>query len=302
MRTRLDLRFGRWHTPEMSTCEVCSSTDEIAMFDKLSHHFVRCGGCGLERISPQPSNETLAKIYGEHYYDAWGLHDSVQTVAGLKKRTFQYVLGKLPKPVPGTKLLDCGAATGFLLDVARDLGYESYGLELSEFGASEIAKNFGADHVYCGELPTATFTGVAPGGFGAVTMCDYIEHVRDPRQTLALARRWLGAGGALAITTPDAGSPSRRVLGNDWTHYKIEHLFYFNKQNLERLLKDVGFTSVRFYPLWKSLSLDYIGHQFEVYPHPALTPIARALRRMPQTIRALPLPFTTGELLAIARV
>jgi 2-polyprenyl-3-methyl-5-hydroxy-6-metoxy-1,4-benzoquinol methylase len=285
----------------MSPCEVCSSSVEIAMFEKLAHHFVRCGGCGLERISPQPSDETLARIYGEHYYDAWGLQDSEQTVANLKKRTFQYVLGKLARPAPGVRLLDCGAATGFLLDVARELGYDPYGLELSEFGAQEIANKLGADHVFCGELPEAKFPGVAPGEFGVITMCDYIEHVRDPRQTLTLARRWLAPGGSIAITTPDAGSPSRRVLGTGWTHYKIEHLFYFNKRNLERLLKDVGFSSVRFYPLWKSLTLDYIGHQFEVYPHRALTPVARALRRMPQTIRALPLPFTTGELLAIAQ-
>jgi 2-polyprenyl-3-methyl-5-hydroxy-6-metoxy-1,4-benzoquinol methylase len=284
----------------MSACEVCSSSVAIPLFEKLAHQFVRCGDCGLERISPQPSDETLAKIYGAHYYDAWGLHDSEDTVANLKKRTFAYVLGKLPKLPPGAKLLDCGAATGFLLDVAQGLGYDPYGLELSEFGAGEIGKKFGADHVFCGELQHAKFAGVQPGEFRAITMCDYIEHVRDPRQTLSLARSWLAPDGALAITTPDAGSPSRRVLGTGWTHYKIEHLFYFNKHNLERLLKDVGFTQVSFYPLWKSLTLDYIGHQFEVYPHPALTPVARALRRMPQPIRAFPLPFTTGELLAIA--
>jgi len=271
------------------------------MFEKLAHQFVRCDGCGLERISPQPSDDTLAKIYGAHYYDSWGLHDNEATVANLKKRTFEYVLRKLPAPAPGTKLLDCGAATGFLLDVARRLGYDPYGLELSEFGAGEIARKFGPDHVYCGELPDASFAGALPGEFRVVTMCDYIEHVRDPRHTLALARRWLGPGGALAITTPDAGSPSRRLLGTGWTHYKIEHLYYFNKRNLGRLLEDVGFTSVRFYPLLKSLTLDYIGHQFEVYPHAALTPFARVLRRLPRAVRTLPLPLPTGELLAVAR-
>lgn len=286
----------------MFACEVCSSPVVIPLFDKQDHHFVRCGDCGLERISPQPSDATLAKIYGAHYYDAWGLHDSEQTVANLKKRTFEYVLRKLPTPSPGTKLLDCGAATGFLLEVARDLGYDCYGLELSQFGAGEIANKLGADHVFCGELQHAGFPGIQPGELGVVTMCDYIEHVRDPRHTLALARTWLGSGGALAITTPDAGSPSRRVLGTGWTHYKIEHLFYFNKRNLARLLEDVGFSSVKFYPLWKALTLDYIGHQFEVYPHPTLTPVARALGRMPAQIRAFPLPFTTGELLAVARV
>jgi 2-polyprenyl-3-methyl-5-hydroxy-6-metoxy-1,4-benzoquinol methylase len=281
---------------------VCSSSVERPVFDKLDHHFVRCGGCGLERISPQPSAATLAGIYGAHYYDAWGLHAGEQSVADLKRRTFRYVLGKLPSPSPGTRLLDCGAATGFLLEVARDLGYEPYGLELSEFGAGAIADKLGADHVFCGELQDARFAGVAPGEFRVVTMCDYLEHVRDPRRTLELARTWLGTGGSLAITTPDAASPSRRVLGTGWTHYKLEHLFYFSKRNLERLLRDVGFGSVTFYPLWKSLTLDYIGHQFEAYPHPALTPVARALRRVPARLRAVALPLPTGELLAVARV
>ena len=286
--------------PYMSACEVCASPQSELMFEKLSHRFVRCEGCGLERISPQPSDETLAKIYGAHYYDAWGLHDNEDTVATLKKRTFKYVLDRLPVPA-GAKLLDCGAATGFLLEVAHERGYEPYGLELSEFGAQEIARKFGADRVFCGELQNAAFPTAGPGDFAAITMCDYIEHVRDPRQTLALARKLIAEGGTLAITTPDAGSPSRRVLGTGWTHYKIEHLFYFNKRNLERLLQEVGFRSVKFYPLLKSLTLDYISHQFEVYPHPALTQVARGINRfVPAKIRAMPLPFTTGELLAVA--
>ena len=287
----------------MTACEVCSSTQFRPMFAKADHHFVRCADCGLERISPQPSPATLDAIYGAHYYDAWGLHEHEDTVANLKRGTFRYVLGKLPVPAAATKLLDCGAATGFLLDVAGDLGYRPYGLELSEFGAKAIAAKLGADRVFCGELDQARFADAGPGDFGVVTMCDYIEHVRDPRRTLELARKLLRPGGLLAITTPDAGSPSRRLLRTGWTHYKVEHLFYFNQQNLARLLADVGFSSVTFHTLWKSLTLDYIGHQFEVYPHPALTKVARAMTRLtPQAVRSFPLPFSTGELLAVARL
>ncbi|MEZ4400162.1 MAG: class I SAM-dependent methyltransferase [Kofleriaceae bacterium] len=287
----------------MTACEVCASSQFQPMFDKADHHFVRCSGCGLECISPQPSDATLAKIYGAHYYDAWGLQDNEDAVAKLKRGTFKFVMGKLPAPTAGAKLLDCGAATGFLLEVANELGYVPYGLELSEFGANAIADKFGADHVFCGELGAATFADAAPGEFAVVTMCDYIEHVRDPRQTLALARKLLRPGGVLAITTPDAGSPSRKLLRTGWTHYKVEHLFYFNQRNLGRLLRDVGFATVEFHTLWKSLTLDYIGHQFEVYPHPALTKLARTMTRFtPAAVRAMPLPFSTGELLAVARL
>lgn len=282
-------------------CEVCGSPTSSPMFDKAGHQFIRCRDCGLERISPQPSDDTLAKIYGAHYYDAWGLGNAEDTVATLKKRTFRYVLGKLPPHAPGARLLDCGAATGFLVEVARELGYRAYAVELSEFGAAAIGEKLGAERVWCGQLEDARFADA--DRFDVITMCDYIEHVRDPRQTLGHARRLLADGGRLAITTPDAGSPSRRVLGTSWTHYKLEHLFYFDRKNLARLLREAGFSSVSFHPLWKSLTLDYIAHQFEVYQHRALTPLARTLRRFtPAALRAAPIPFSTGELLAIARV
>jgi 2-polyprenyl-3-methyl-5-hydroxy-6-metoxy-1,4-benzoquinol methylase len=289
-------------SPAAAACEVCASSAAHHMFDKAGHHFTRCDDCGLERISPQPDDETLARIYGEHYYDAWGLGDDLDSVARLKKRTFRHVLGKLPAGVRGGRLLDCGAATGFLVEVAVELGYQAYAVELSEFGANAIAGKIGRDRVFCGELERAAFSGVGPGEFDVITMCDYIEHVRDPRLMLETARGLLRSGGALAITTPDAGSASRRVLRTGWTHYKLEHLFYFNRGNLELMLRDAGFEAVEFHPLWKSLTLDYIAHQFEVYQHPALTPIARALHRLaPKRLRAAPIPFSTGELLAIAR-
>lgn len=273
------------------------------MFEKLGHQFVRCDGCKLEAIAPQPSDETLGEIYGAHYYDAWGLHDNESVVGDLKRRTFEYVMGKMQAPArSGARLLDCGAATGFLLEVAQKHGFDVYGLELSDFGAKEIARKFGQDHVFCGELENLAFANVPSGAaFDAVTMCDYIEHVRDPRKILSLAHDLLAPGGQLAITTPDAGSPSHTVLRNGWTHYKVEHLFYFNRNNLETLLKDLGFTSVKFYPLWKSLTLDYISHQFDVYPHKAITPVARGIRKFaPALLRKQPLPFSTGELLAVA--
>lgn len=283
-------------------CEVCYSTAAAPLFDKAEHHFTRCRECGLERISPQPSDATLAQIYGAHYYDAWGLDRGEDTVAALKKRTFAYVLGKLPRPTPGARLLDCGAATGFLIEVAEALGYRSYAVELSQFGADAIAAKIGAARVHCGQLEDATFADARPGDFDVVTMCDYIEHVRDPRAILGQARRLLAPGGTLAITTPDTSSPSHRLLGTGWTHYKLEHLFYFDRKNLARLLREAGFASVSFHPLWKSLTLDYIAHQFDVYQHPALTPLARAIRRLtPVRVRRAPIPFSTGELLAIAR-
>ena len=282
-------------------CEVCAGGAFTAMFDKDEHHFVRCDSCGLERIDPQPTDETLAKIYGKHYYDAWGLHRDENAVAMMKKATFSFVLDKLPKTHPGAKLLDCGAATGFLLDVAKERGFDVYGIELSEFGASEIARKHGAEHVFRGEIENASFPHAEPGEIDVITMCDYLEHVRSPRRVLEKARDLLRPRGIVALTTPDTTSLTHRVLAKGWSHYKIEHLYYFGRKNLTRLLESAGFERVTFRPLLKALNVKYIREQFEVYPHPVLSRVARGLgRAMPTALQTKMLRFMTGEMLAIA--
>lgn len=286
----------------LSPCEVCASPRSTRLFEKENHTFVRCASCGLERISPQPTDETLAKIYGAHYYEAWGLHRDEETVAKLKKATFTYVLDQLPSPAPGDKLLDLGAATGFLLDVAKTRGYDVYGVELSEFGAKAIAEKHGKGHAFQGQLEDATFDGAKPGDFSVITMCDYIEHVRSPRAVLEKVHTWLRPGGHVALTTPDASSLTHSALRSGWSHYKIEHLYYFRRQNMKELLRQAGFTDVSFRPLLKALNLKYIREQFEVYPHPVLSRVARALgKAMPDDLQTRTLRLMTGEMLAVAR-
>lgn len=272
------------------------------MFVKEDHQFFRCTGCALERIDPQPSDETLAKIYGEHYYDAWGLHRDEQTVATLKKATFAYILDKLPTMPRGAKLLDLGAATGFLLELAKERGFDPYGIELSEFGAGEIKKKLGEGHVFCGDVEDARFSDAKEGDFQVITMCDYLEHVRSPRRVLERVRELLAPRGFIALTTPDTSSLTHRVLAKGWSHYKIEHIHYFGRQNLTRLLESAGFERVTFRPLLKTLNLKYIREQFEMYPHPVLSRVARALgSTVPDVLQAHTIRLMTGEMLAIAQ-
>jgi 2-polyprenyl-3-methyl-5-hydroxy-6-metoxy-1,4-benzoquinol methylase len=276
----------------LRTCEVCSGTEFTSLFEKDDHRWMRCQSCALERIDPPPTDETLTAIYGKHCYDAWGLHDDASTVSQLKKTTFSYVLGQLPSLPTGAKLLDCGAATGFLLEIAKERGFDPYGVELSEFGANTVAEKFGKDHSFRGEIESASFPGAGDGAFHAITMCDYIAHVRDPKRVLERARSLLAPNGVIALTTPDTGSLTHHALAKGWSHYKVEHLYYFGRQNITRLLESTGYRDVEFKPLWKALNLRYICQQFEVYPHPVLSQVARGLgkvvpsRLQAQTMRA----------------
>jgi SAM-dependent methyltransferase len=282
----------------MRACEVCGASEFRPVGDKDGHHVVRCTTCALERIDPQPTDETLAQIYGEHYYDAWGLHTDAQLVVEqMKRSTFRRVIRGLGNGATG-KLLDCGAATGFLMGEARELGYEPFGVELSEFGAKKIAERFGPEHAFQGQLEDAPF---ADGSFQAITMCDFLEHVRDPASVLRRANTLLRPGGRIALTVPHVGSLSQRTMGMRWTNYKVEHLYYFTKKNLEQLLEKMGFRSYRAVTLVKTMNLRYMAHIFNEFPHWLFTPLMRSASAVvPTRLQHAMFPIMTGDLVAWA--
>ncbi|MBV9949554.1 MAG: class I SAM-dependent methyltransferase [Myxococcales bacterium] len=287
---------------ERTPCEACEGQVWTTLFEKAGHPFVRCAGCGLERIDPQPDDDTLARIYGEHYYDAWDLKDGRQLVREMKKATFRRTLSGVGALRPGARILDCGAATGFLMEVAEEAGFDPFGIELSAFGAGEIAKRFGADHVFQGQVEDAHFPGLGEGAFDAIFMCDFLEHVRHPRRVLEKARRLLAPGGTVAICAPNLGSWSHRLMRAGWTHYKLEHLYYFNSEALRRLLARAGFTDYREALPWKTMSFRYVRDQFLAFPNAVVGSALQAMARvLPESIQRARFPVLMGEMLAYAR-
>jgi SAM-dependent methyltransferase len=287
--------------PTQRLCEACGGRDFASRFEKEGHRYERCRGCGLERIHPPPSDAELAAIYGGHYYDAWGPVETRERVRALKQATFREVIAAAGTLSPRAKVLDCGAATGFLMEVAADLGYEPYGVELSSYGAQHIAARFGAGRVFEGHLEGARFPEVEAEGFAAIFMCDYLEHVRAPARVLGRAASLLRPGAPLVISTPRVGSLTQRVMGAGWTHYKTEHLYAFTSGSLRLLLEATGFVDMQRRPARKVMTIEYLRHQFQVYRNPLLTPVSALLGRLPRRAREQRFPIVMGEMLVVAR-
>lgn len=279
-------------------CEVCGGRSFGFRLRQPGFRVMACEACGLERVDPAPSESELDALYGRSYYDAWGLGAGERDPGDTKRATFRGLLDSLRRPLAaGDPVLDCGAATGFLMQVAAERGLEPYGVERSEFGAGEIARRFGAERVHRGELDDARLERAAPDGFAAVFMLDFLEHVRDPAAVLARAHALLRPDGLLVLTTPDRGSWSRRLMGSRWTHYKLEHLFYFSRRNLVTLLERAGFEVVDVRAARKALTLRYAYHQFETYPHWLLTRLLRGAQRLlPDALLDRPIPVSIGEM------
>ena len=149
-----------------TTCPICciERREAHCLTDFLvlkGYPLKRCPRCGLQLLDPQPDDPTLASIYQREYYDAWGIQRDEELTRSLKHATFRRILQPIRARYSGTpRLLDCGAATGYLMEEAAELGFEPYGVELSQFGASQIAAKFGAKAALCGPFEQASFEGI----------------------------------------------------------------------------------------------------------------------------------------------
>jgi 2-polyprenyl-3-methyl-5-hydroxy-6-metoxy-1,4-benzoquinol methylase len=237
-------------------CPVCGS-DRVSAWKKATFDFLslnkdqvkitdseygkiwdltRCAGCGHIFADPSPSPDFIASLYSQVEDPAYD-----EETEG-RARNFLGILRALEKLRPAKgRLFDVGAATGILLALARDRGWEPAGVEPSGWSVARAGSRYGLSviHGQLADVPDGA------GPFQAVTMVDIIEHTPRPKDAVSKARALLEDGGILCLVTPDIHSPAARLAGKRWWHLRPGHLAYFSRTSLERLLQDAGFRIVR---------------------------------------------------------
>jgi SAM-dependent methyltransferase len=192
----------------------------------------RCSACGHIFANPVPKPEFIFSIYSrveDPLYDE---------EAEGRSRNFLTILKflELFAPVKGT-LFDVGAATGLLLGLARERGWNVAGIEASAWAAAFAARErkiaLGQGAFEEAPLP-ANF-------YQAVAMVDFIEHTPKPREAALKAFHILAPGGILCLVTPDIHSLAAVLAGKRWWHLRPGHLAYFSRESLMSLLEDAGF-------------------------------------------------------------
>jgi 2-polyprenyl-3-methyl-5-hydroxy-6-metoxy-1,4-benzoquinol methylase len=261
----------------------------------------RCRECGLVFLDDFAADRSA--IYGDDY-TVWGRSSESDepVIAESKRAAFRGQLRSLlahAEPA-GKKLLDVGTGRGYLLEVARDMGFDVHGLDISAYAAGKAGAHF-PGRIFRGQLAEA---GYADASFDVVTMTDLLEHISDPMALLAEVKRILKPGGLLFIITPNTDSLTRKVLGRRWFQFKHEHVIYWNRGSLLRLLREFSLQPLLARNNRKRFSLAYYQHYFRKYSllggfsqvFLALYPL------LPRSLQNLMFDNpVTGEILLIAR-
>ncbi len=250
-------------------------------------HFpiVACVNCGLVMQNPHDDEETLTAVYTtlqDKAYEA----EYANRLALAEQRVGQINKHSLP-----TKLLDIGCATGIFAGAAQRSGWQATGIDLSQWAIDLARQNF----------PDATFNQCALAdasfpdqSFDVITMWDVLEHVGSPSQTLSILRPWLKPGGWLVLNVPDISSWPARLMGRKWVLLLREHLWYFSRPSLERLLEKTGFNLIYLKSNSVKFSIANIFTRLQQYPGIART-AAQKLSAV-RGVKSFSLQFPIGEM------
>ena len=223
-----------------AVCPLCDSESVKLRFGAVAS----CRKCGF--IFATVDEFDARKTYNQEYFSGKVYRDYVRE-GPAREKIFTEKLKLVAQYLPAHgRVLDVGCATGIFLKVIRDMGYEAYGVEVSDYAARHAREAMNLE-VFNGELSEAHFPSEF---FQLVTMWDVLEHLPDFLNVLKECRRVLAKDGILIIETLNAGSLSARLLGRWWPLYAPPyHVSYFTRDSLATALERSGFKVLQVTPV-----------------------------------------------------
>ncbi|MCW0234919.1 MAG: class I SAM-dependent methyltransferase [Ferrovibrio sp.] len=230
-----ELRLYGWDENSTSTVVECSdcgcfyTRDVIAYPEAASVNELVTDHGGGDSSIENP------RLYSRIDAAAWTIRNLIVLAAAGKTR--------------GIKFMDFGAGNGTLCNIARALGV---GTVVAYDPFSPPGEQAYRDRNFPGILHTRGLEkATAFGPFDAVACQSVIEHVLDPRETLATIYRLMAPGAYLYINNPympldrelPALQAATKISKRDIISYYHQHHFnYMKPAHFERLAKEVGFT------------------------------------------------------------
>lgn len=236
---------------------------------------VRCAACGLSRLNPRPRLDALAACYGEDYaphrdpagarprrlsladrlvlrhFYGWPFRRPPPGAPAKRSRLARAFLAPLFRrfrqnrknirflPFEGRgRLLDVGCGSGAWLGQHAAGGFDTAGIEV-DAAAADRARLYQGQEVHTGTARDAPYHAES---FDAVNLSHVLEHVPDPRETMAAIRRFLAPGGLLSISIPVTDGYAATKLGPHWRYLELpRHLLHFDRPRLLSFVAQCGF-------------------------------------------------------------
>ena len=229
-------------------CPICSAPSSGVAYSLPRFDLLVCPQCThlYSKLKVEP------EAYEEEYFLESNAEHWENPEVALFNDLDGLIQGYLPGKRQEVRTLDVGTATGYLPRHFGGLGYESWGVDISE-----AAVRYGTQELKIPRLQAANIETYIPDTpFPVVTNIYVIEHVADPVPFLEGIRRSLSDDGIFICMTVDSDSLIFRMAkllyrltgGRSFSALEriceVHHLNHFNRRSLELALDKAGFEVV----------------------------------------------------------
>lgn len=220
-------------------CPLCGSEKRAVLGQKNGYGIVECDDCSLRFADPTPTPEELDALYGAYAPNAAYSSKTASKVIRTRRRIARYI-----NKAPGRRFLDAGCNIGTGVEAARLLGLEAHGIDVGNDSIESARKLFPQGRYHAGQMESLP---AEWGDFDFVYSSEVFEHLPDLQTYCAALAARIKPGGLLYITTPDAGHWRVPADFASWVEVRPpEHIVYFSKKTLRRLLDMHGLDIVKF--------------------------------------------------------
>lgn len=222
-------------------CPVCGNKDanEFKLkFKRNDFNVVECKSCEFVFI-PQYYRQDIP-------YEDYRDEDVLKSVRNgnnyIKYRRHRLRIKFIKSFIKTGKLYDIGVGWGHFLHTAQRMGFETSGVEISElmhhYATNDLKLDVVHDNFYHLDLPK--------NHWDVATMWDVLEHLDEPEIAVKKAHSIIKPGGYFVLQVPQIDSKVAKKQKEKWSMMSIEHVNYFSKKTIKRLLEDNGFEIVKY--------------------------------------------------------
>lgn len=217
-------------------CCACGNNDGSKFnlkYQKTNFAVVTCDVCSLHFIPPYYRKQISYTQYkNEQVTRAVRAGNNWVKVQRHKLR-FRFIR----RFVKVGKLFDLGAGWGHFMLAGKELGYDVYGVEISEqpylYCVNDL--KLPVDHIDFFEMDETRQQ------FDLITMWDVLEHIDQANEFLAKCAALTRPGGYLFLQVPQIDSYFARRHKDNWKMMGIDHVNYFGRDTITRILKNNGY-------------------------------------------------------------
>lgn len=265
----------------LNKCPLCKS-GLFLNYSQIQDHFFskkefllcQCSKCDLVFTNPRPDKANIQEYYqSEEYISHKNKSNNLvnflykQVRAITLKRKLNLINSLSPTK---NKLLDIGAGTGHFLEIAKNNGWKSYGIEPNP-EAQKLLEQKG--------VPTYEDILSIPKGkkFTIITLFHVLEHIHDLRKSAKKIHKHLEENGTLIIAVPNIDSFDSKLYKQYWAAWDVpRHLYHFNKSSIKNFAEEFGFKITDIKPM--SFDSFYISMLSEKYMNPENSPLKNLIK------------------------